>query len=133
VLSAIEGVKDAPGVGHLARSLHRADRGRHPGSAVPVQSRGTAGLAKFFGPITAVWFLSLGVMGLIHIFDDPTILRAFAALWYGHAAARRRLPRLHHPGQRLPGRDRGRGALRRHGPFRQSPIRAGWLCFVLPA
>ena len=47
-----------------------------------VQSRGTERVARFFGPITLVWFVVLAVGGLIHIVDD---LRVFQALnpWLG--------------------------------------------------
>jgi KUP system potassium uptake protein len=41
-----------------------------------VQRFGTAGIASVFGPVTAIWFLALGGFGLLHIFDDPTILFA---------------------------------------------------------
>ena len=41
-----------------------------------VQRYGTARVSFFFGPITAVWFIVLGVSGLIHIFEAPGILAA---------------------------------------------------------
>jgi KUP system potassium uptake protein len=46
------------------------------------QYKGTAGVASLFAPVTMVWFITLGVMGFIHIFDD---LQIFLALnpWYG--------------------------------------------------
>lgn len=47
-----------------------------------VQSRGTARVAAFFGPITVVWFVAMAVGGLIHIVDDPGIFLA-ANPWYG--------------------------------------------------
>ncbi|CAH0354150.1 Low affinity potassium transport system protein kup [Aquabacterium sp. CECT 9606] len=43
-----------------------------------VQKHGTGGIGKFFGPITAVWFLVLAVLGLIHIIDNPSILQAMS-------------------------------------------------------
>jgi KUP system potassium uptake protein len=43
-----------------------------------VQSRGTAKVAAFFGPITVVWFLALAVGGLVHIVDDPSVLAALS-------------------------------------------------------
>ncbi|KIQ01734.1 potassium transport protein Kup [Agrobacterium tumefaciens] len=42
-----------------------------------IQSHGTEVVAKFFGPITAVWFFVMGFVGLIHISDDYNILYAF--------------------------------------------------------
>lgn len=41
-----------------------------------IQSIGTAIVAKFFGPITLLWFVVMGIAGLLHIADDPTILLA---------------------------------------------------------
>lgn len=42
-----------------------------------VQSRGTARVAAFFGPITLVWFVALALAGLWHISDNPAVLLAF--------------------------------------------------------
>jgi KUP system potassium uptake protein len=78
VLSAVEGLKDAPGLGG------RVDSWIVPISAgilialFLVQSRGTHRMATFFGPITLVWFLVLGGLGLFHLFDDLSIFRAFS-------------------------------------------------------
>jgi KUP system potassium uptake protein len=41
-----------------------------------VQRFGTATISIAFGPIMAIWFLTLGVSGLIHIIDKPQILLA---------------------------------------------------------
>ncbi len=76
VLSAVEGLKEAPGLGG------RVDNWILPISAgilialFMVQSRGTHRVATFFGPITLLWFVVLGALGLYHMFDDPSILRA---------------------------------------------------------
>ena len=43
-----------------------------------VQKRGTAGIGKFFGPITVVWFVCIGVLGLSHIVESPEILWAIS-------------------------------------------------------
>ena len=47
-----------------------------------VQSHGTARVAQFFGPLTIVWFLSLAIGGLLHIFDNPGVIAALNP-WYG--------------------------------------------------
>lgn len=44
------------------------------------QAYGTARIASLFGPITLVWFLVMGGLGLIHIGDDPSILAAINPL-----------------------------------------------------
>ena len=43
-----------------------------------VQKRGTAGIGKFFGPITLVWFLVLAGLGVWHIAENPVILWALS-------------------------------------------------------
>ena len=41
-----------------------------------VQFRGTAAMARFFGPITLVWFLVMAAGGVAHILDAPEVLGA---------------------------------------------------------
>ncbi|KQT50944.1 hypothetical protein ASG43_06770 [Aureimonas sp. Leaf454] len=45
-----------------------------------VQSRGTGQIATYFGPITLVWFVVMGLLGLLHIGDRPDILHALNPL-----------------------------------------------------
>ncbi len=74
VMSAVEGLKlVAPGLSDMIVPI----------SVVilvllfAVQSRGTAAVSAFFGPITLVWFLALAAAGLYHLNDDLGILAAF--------------------------------------------------------
>ncbi|PWL16962.1 potassium transporter Kup [Falsochrobactrum shanghaiense] len=48
-----------------------------------VQKYGTSRVAIVFGPVMALWFLALGVFGLWHIFDDPTVLSALNPYYAG--------------------------------------------------
>jgi KUP system potassium uptake protein len=41
-----------------------------------IQRRGTAGIARFFGPVMVIWFTTLGVLGLSQIARHPGVLRA---------------------------------------------------------
>ncbi len=41
-----------------------------------MQQFGTASIGKLFGPIMMIWFTMLGVLGLLHITDDLSILKA---------------------------------------------------------
>jgi len=43
-----------------------------------VQKRGTAGIGKFFGPITLVWFAVIALLGVSHIVRNPSILKALS-------------------------------------------------------
>jgi KUP system potassium uptake protein len=43
-----------------------------------VQKHGTAGIGKFFGPITLVWFAVISALGVMHIANEPAILWAIS-------------------------------------------------------
>ncbi|WDR05372.1 potassium transporter Kup [Devosia rhodophyticola] len=47
-----------------------------------VQRFGTGKVAAVFGPITAIWFLVLGLSGIVHIFEAPEVLWALNP-WHG--------------------------------------------------
>ncbi|MGA9658053.1 MAG: potassium transporter Kup [Asticcacaulis sp.] len=76
VLGAVEGLKDAPGIGGNVSHLIVPISAIILVALFMVQSKGTANMAKYFGPITVLWFLVLGALGLYHIFDNPNILVA---------------------------------------------------------
>jgi len=74
VLSAVEGLKLV--TPDLERFIVPISAGILIG-IFAVQSHGTGAVAKFFGPITAVWFLVMALGGVFHIADDFGILSAF--------------------------------------------------------
>ncbi|AYG58258.1 potassium transporter Kup [Rhizobium jaguaris] len=41
-----------------------------------IQSHGTGAVARFFGPVMALWFIVMGLAGVMHISDDFSILAA---------------------------------------------------------
>jgi KUP system potassium uptake protein len=43
-----------------------------------LQQFGTASIGKFFGPVMFIWFSMLAVLGITHITDELSILRAFS-------------------------------------------------------
>ncbi|PYB77307.1 potassium transporter Kup [Rhizobium wuzhouense] len=78
VLSAVEGLKlVAPSMGEFVLPISIVILV----GLFTVQSRGTGAVARYFGPITAVWFLVMAAGGIGHIFDDPGIVAAFNP-WY---------------------------------------------------
>jgi KUP system potassium uptake protein len=98
-----------------------------------VQSRGTAKVAAFFGPIMLVWFAAIAAAGLWHIAENLAVLRAFNP-WYGVSFL------LHHGivGFFTLGAVflvvTGCEALYADlGHFGRGPIRFAWLTVVLPA
>ncbi|MBI2745776.1 MAG: potassium transporter Kup [Burkholderiales bacterium] len=98
-----------------------------------VQKRGTAGIGKFFGPITVVWFAVIAVLGLVHIAGNPAILwalsphHALGFMW-------------HNPGTTfiilgavvlcVTG---GEALYADMGHFGKKPIRLAWFSVVMPA
>ena len=132
VLSAVEGLKDAPGVG---RTLSPYVVPISAGILIAlflVQAKGTHRMASLFGPITAVWFLILGALGVYHLADDLSILRAFNP-WYGL----RFLLENGFVGFVILGSVflvvTGAEALYADmGHFGKRPIQASWLCLVFP-
>jgi KUP system potassium uptake protein len=97
------------------------------------QSRGTAAVAQFFGPITLVWFIVLAIGGLIHIIDDPRIFLALnpmlgLSFLFSHGLiglAVLGLVFLVATGSEALYADLGH--------FGRKPIRAAWLFVVLPS
>lgn len=97
-----------------------------------VQNRGTANVARFFGPIMVVWFATLGVLGLMHVSDDIGVLAAFNPY---HAA----LFVLDHGvigllvlGSVFLAVTGAEALYADMGHFGRLPIRAAWLFFVFP-
>jgi len=45
------------------------------------QKKGTAKVGRIFGPVTLVWFLTIGIFGAVEILREPRILRAINP-WY---------------------------------------------------
>ena len=98
-----------------------------------VQSRGTEAVSVMFGPIMVVWFLVMAVMGVIHIFDDPTI---FAALNPMHALGflvENGLASFIVLGSVFLAVTGGEALYTDMGHFGRRPIRLAWGMLVFPA
>jgi KUP system potassium uptake protein len=130
VLSAVEGLKVAtPALEHYVVPL----------TVVilivlfTVQSRGTARVAAFFGPITLIWFLAIAAAGLWHIGSNPGVLRAFdpshgARFLFSHGTVG--LLTLGAVFLVVTGSEALYADL---GHFGRGPIRTAWFSVVLPA
>ena len=98
-----------------------------------VQKRGTTGIGQFFGPITLVWFVVIGALGVYHIASNPAILLALSP----HYALRFV---WNNPGLTfvllgavvlcVTGAEALYADL---GHFGKKPIRLAWFCVVMPA
>jgi KUP system potassium uptake protein len=134
VLSAVEGLQTLPGVG--------------PRVTVPVviiaslavllvlflmQSRGTAGVGRWFGPLCLVWFVAIAAIGAPHILREPGIL---AAVGPQHALLfllRHGLAGFFVLGSVFLTVTGAEALFADMGHFGRWPIQASWLFFVLPA
>ena len=76
------------------------------------QRFGTSGIGKVFGPVTVMWFITLAVLGIVQIVQQPSVL---AAANPAHALSfflEERLARLPGPRLGVPSGHGRRGALR---------------------
>ena len=132
VLSAVEGLREAPGVGRLLTPFVLPITAGILIALFMVQSRGTAGLAKAFGPITAVWFLILAGLGVFHIFDDPSILRALSPHYGALFLIDNGFLGFVLLGSVFLAVTGAEALYTDMGHFGKAPIRAGWLFIILP-
>jgi KUP system potassium uptake protein len=98
-----------------------------------VQSRGTAKVAAFFGPIMLVWFITIAIAGLVNISDDPHILLAVNPYYgvrfladHGHIG-------LITLGLVFLAVTGGEALYADLGHFGRKPIQTAWLFLVFPA
>ena len=130
VLSAVEGLEIA------APSLHTA--------IVPVtlvvlfllfwaQSKGTAIVGAFFGPVMLLWFGTLGLLGIINILHDPTILNALNPIYAIRFFTSQPWVAFVALGAVVLAVTGAEALYADMGHFGRFPIRLAWFGFVLPA
>ena len=130
VLSAVEGLEIA------APHLHQV--------IVPItlmvlfglfwaQSKGTAVVGAFFGPIMLLWFGTLGVLGVINIAHDATILNALNPIYAVHFFTSQPWIAFVALGSVVLAVTGAEALYADMGHFGRFPIRLAWFCFVLPA
>ena len=133
VLSAIEGLKDAPNFGDRLAPLVLPISGGILVALFMVQARGTASVAKAFGPITLLWFLVLAVLGLYHVAQDPSIFRALSPHYGVIFLLDNGLLGFIVIGSVFLAVTGAEALYADMGHFGKDPIRAAWLFLVLPA
>jgi KUP system potassium uptake protein len=130
VLSAVEGLKlAAPALEHYVVPLTVLILV----VLFAVQSRGTARVASAFGPVMVVWFATLGVLGLVHLADDPSVMAAINPLYAIQFLLSHGTIGLVTLGAVFLAVTGGEALYADLGHFGRKPIQAGWLYFVLPS
>jgi KUP system potassium uptake protein len=98
-----------------------------------VQSRGTAKVAAFFGPVMLVWFAIIALGGLWHIKQNLNVLFAFNPLYGVEFLFEHGLIGLATLGAVFLVVTGAEALYADLGHFGQGPIRMAWLVVVLPA
>ncbi|MDQ2954009.1 MAG: potassium transporter Kup [Pseudomonadota bacterium] len=98
-----------------------------------VQSRGTAKVAAFFGPITAVWFIAIAIPGVTHILRDPQILLAFNPVYALSFLSSHGMIGLITLGAVFLAVTGAEALYADLGHFGRKPIQTAWLALVLPS
>ncbi|PJD90451.1 MAG: potassium transporter Kup [Legionella sp.] len=98
-----------------------------------IQSRGTAKIGFFFGPVILIWFCTIALLGIINIVGNPVVLYAmnpFHALHFLYAEGLRGYVLLGGIFLVVTG---GEALFADMGHFGKQPIRINWFFLVLPS
>ncbi|HCN89942.1 MAG TPA: potassium transporter Kup [Oxalobacteraceae bacterium] len=98
-----------------------------------LQSHGTGGIGKWFGPVMLVWFLALAAMGIINILKAPEILAALNPWQALMFLDRNRLIAFIALGAVVLAFTGAEALYADMGHFGKTPIRLAWSLVVFPA
>ena len=98
-----------------------------------VQYRGTHSIGVFFGPICALWFATIGALGLIEIIHNPGVLAALSPGYALAFAAHYKFAAFIAMGAVVLAVTGAEALYADMGHFGRRPIRLMWLVYVLPA
>jgi len=97
------------------------------------QSRGTERVGKVFGPVTMVWFLVLGILGISWIVRQPSVLAAINPFYGAEFFRENGLRGFLVLGSVFLVVTGGEALYADMGHFGRAPIRLAWFAVVLPA
>jgi KUP system potassium uptake protein len=130
VLSAVEGLKiAAPALDHFVVPVTVVILV----ALFSVQSSGTARVATAFGPVMVIWFVTIAVLGLVHISDDPSVLAAINPYYGIQFLLTHGTIGLVTLGAVFLAVTGGEALYADLGHFGRKPIQSAWIFFVLPA
>lgn len=97
-----------------------------------IQSRGTAGVGKIFGPVIILWFLVLAILGTIQIFHYPEVIAAVNPAYAVTFFASEGFHAFVILGSVFLVVTGGEALYADMGHFGRQPIRLAWFLVVLP-
>ncbi len=133
VMSAIEGLKDAPGMGHSVNQWVLPLSGVILVALFLFQTRGTQKIAAFFGPICALWFIVIAALGASHLVKDLSVLRAFNPYYGARFLWENGLTGFVILGSVFLAVTGAEALYADMGHFGKKPIRVAWLLIVMPS
>lgn len=97
-----------------------------------VQKHGTAFVGKFFGPLTLLWFLTIGVFGILSVVKTPLVLGMINPYWAIHFIFTHPTMSFFIMGAVVLTVTGGEALYADMGHFGPKPIRFAWFGVVLP-
>jgi KUP system potassium uptake protein len=98
-----------------------------------IQRTGTARVGAFFGPIMCLWFVTLAVLGIIHVVERPAVLAAINPLHAIGFVVGNPTAAFLALGAVVLAVTGTEALYADMGHFGKEPIRRAWLFFVMPA
>jgi KUP system potassium uptake protein len=134
VLGAFQGLHDVPGLANVAspKFITFASFFILIGLFL-IQSRGTANVAKLFGPVMLVWFFTIATLGVVHIADSPKVFLALSPHFAVEFLLKHGIVGLLVLGSVFLTVTGAEALYADMGHFGRWPIQASWLFLVLPA
>jgi KUP system potassium uptake protein len=134
VLGAFQGMQDVHALQHVVtpRLITIVSFGLLVGLFL-FQARGTASLARLFGPVMVVWFFMLAALGVTHILDDPSVLMALSPHYAVEFLVTHGLVGFLVLGSVFLTVTGAEALYADMGHFGRWPIQSAWLFFALPA
>ena len=132
VLSAVEGLRTAPRLGHVLGPYALAIAAGILVSLFLAQAKGTHTVARLFGPVMTLWFIALAALGLFHIKDDLSVFRAINPYWAIKFLIENRFVGFVILGAVFLAVTGAEALYADMGHFGKGPIRAAWGILVFP-
>lgn len=134
VLSAVEGLRTVPALAaHISQGMVIGASIAILTGLFFVQSRGTAGVGRWFGPICIVWFVAIAAIAVPHILATPGVVSAVSPHHAVNFLLSHGLAGFFVLGSVFLTVTGAEALFADMGHFGRWPIQASWLFFVLPA
>src|ERR1035437_9270740 len=98
-----------------------------------LQSRGTASVGRVFGPVMAVWFVVIGLLGLVEVVRNPTVLLALSPTYAVAVVVHDHWVAFFTLGAVVLCVTGAEALYADMGHFGRQPIRLTWMAYVLPS